>query len=94
VPATALNDRMLRSLPPNTDTPDLLMPGLVARKRDRCVMRQSSGFSGWVEALAGAEHGPQDGDASSCQCDEGLGAMLEVMRWTAPGGIVCQARSC
>lgn len=37
MPATALNDRMLRSLPPNTDTPDLLMPGLVARKRDRGV---------------------------------------------------------
>ena len=52
MPATALDDRMLRSLPPNTDTPDLLMPGLVARKRDRCVMRQSSGFSCWTDLPA------------------------------------------
>jgi integrase len=37
VPATALNDRMLRSLAPNTDTPDLLMPGLIARKREKGV---------------------------------------------------------
>jgi len=33
VPAVALNDRNVRSLPVNSDTPDSLMPGLVARRR-------------------------------------------------------------
>ncbi|CCM74284.1 hypothetical protein BN77_1402 [Rhizobium mesoamericanum STM3625] len=45
-------------------------------------MRKSSGFLSWIEGLPGSEHGPQDGDASAGQDDDGLGVMFSL--WPFP----------
>lgn len=37
MPAAALTDRSLRSLPPESDTPDALMPGLIACRRAKGI---------------------------------------------------------
>jgi hypothetical protein len=41
-------------------------------------MGKSSNLSHWIEGFAGVEHGPEYGDTSAGECNEGLGMVLSL----------------